>query len=246
MNNNDMKNFPEAIKYAEVLFTKVDKDSVKLKDIDYQNYGNALAGNNQFEEAIAKFNEALALPAEDNTLHAELYKSISDAYKGMKDYPKAIDSYKQFLEANADADATDWAGLGILQNSYARTLEGEAKVEALMTADQTYASLVEKFADAEEYALWQRGRINAQIDGDLSQGLAKPHFERLAELINAHETLDDTDKTRLFDAYSFLMRLNVKQKNHKAAYEFAKKLQELQPEDEEIRKVVEALAKAAN
>jgi hypothetical protein len=42
------------------------------------------------------------------------------------------------------------------------------------------------------------------------------------------------------------MRLNVKQKNHKAAYEFAKKLQELQPEDEEIRKVVEALAKAAN
>jgi hypothetical protein len=164
----------------------------------------------------------------------------------MKDYPKAIDSYKQFLEANANADATDWAGLGILQNSYARTLEGEAKVEALMTADQTYASLVEKFADAEEYALWQRGRINAQIDGDLSKGLAKPHFERLAELINAHETLDDTDKTRLFDAYSFLMRLNVKQKNHKAAYEFAKKLQELQPEDEEIRKVVEALAKAAN
>ena len=246
MNNNDMKKFPEAIKYAEVLFTKVDKDSVKLKDIDYQNYGNALAGNNQFEEAIAKFNEALALPAEDNTLHAELYKSISDAYKGMKDYPKAIDSYKQFLEANANADATDWAGLGILQNSYARTLEGEAKVEALMTADQTYASLVEKFADAEEYALWQRGRINAQIDGDLSKGLAKPHFERLAELINAHETIDDTDKTRLFDAYSFLMRLNVKQKNHKAAYEFAKKLQELQPEDAEIQKVVEALAKAAN
>lgn len=246
MNCNDMKKFDEAVKFADVLFTKVDKDSVKLKDIDYQNYGKALYGNGQFEEAIAKFNEALAQPAEDKSLHADLYKSISDSYKSMKDFPKAIDSYKQFLEANANADATDWAGLGILQNSYARTLQGEEKIAALTVADQTYASLIEKFADAEEYALWQRGRINAQIDADLSQGLAKPHFERLAELITAHETIDGTDKNRLFDAYSFLMRFNVKNKDHKTAYEYAKKLQELQPEDAEIQKVVEALAKAAN
>ena len=113
-----------------------------------------------------------------------------------------------------------------------------------MKADQTYADLIQKFADAEEYALWQRGRVNAQIDTDLT-GQAKPHFERLIELITAHETLDDADKTRLFDAYSYLMRFNVKQKDSKAAYENALKLQELQPEDAEIQKVVEALAKAA-
>ena len=246
MNCNDLKKYAEAIKYAEVLFTKVDKDSVKLKDIDYQNYGNALHGNEQYEEAIAKFQEALQLPAEDNTLHADLYKSISDSYKGMKDFPHAIESYNQFLQAKENADATDWAGLGILQNSYARTLEGDEKMAALTQADQTYASLVEKFADAEEYALWQRGRINAQMDLDLSKGQAKPFFEKLAELIKAHESIDDADKTRLFDAYSYLMRYYVKQKDSKTAYEFALKLQELQPEDAEIQKVVEALAKAAN
>jgi tetratricopeptide (TPR) repeat protein len=246
MNCNDMKKYDEAVKYADVLFTKVDKDSVKLKDIDYQNYGKALYGNGQFEEAIAKYTEALAQPADDKSLHADLYKGISDSYKSLKDFPKAIDSYKQFLEANTDADATDWAGLGILQNSYARTLQGDEKIAALTVADQTYAALIEKFADAEEYALWQRGRINAQIDTDLSKGLAKPYFERLAELIKAHETIDDTDKARLFDAYSFLMRFNVKNKDSKTAYEFAKKLQELQPNDAEIQKVVEALAKAAN
>ena len=246
MNCNDLKKYDEAVKYADVLFTKVDKDSVKLKDIDYQNYGKALYGNGQFEEAIAKFNEALAQPADDKSLHADLYKGISDSYKSLKDFPKAIDSYKQYLEANANADATDWAGLGILQNSYARTLQGDEKIAALTVADQTYAALIEKFADAEEYALWQRGRINAQIDTDLSKGLAKPYFERLAELIKAHETIDDTDKARLFDAYSFLMRFNVKDKDSKTAYEYAKKLQELQPNDAEIQKVVEALAKAAN
>lgn len=244
--SNELKAYPEALQYAETLFTKVDKDSVTISDMDYQNYGKAFYGNGQYEEAIAKFREALSHPEGDKTLHADLYKSISDSYKGQKDFPKAIESYRLFLAEKADADATDWAGLGILQNSFARTLEGDAKMEAFMEADKTYASLVEKFADAEEYALWQRGRINAQMDADLSKGLAKPYFERLIELINTHETLDDSDKSRLFDAYSFLMRFNVKNKDNKAAYENSKKLLELQPDDAEIQKVVEALEKAAN
>ena len=246
MCSNELKQFPQALSYAEILFNKVDKDSITISDMDYQNYGKAYYGNSQFNEAITKYREALAHPEGDKTMHADLYKSISDAYKSLKDFPNAIDNYKKFLAEKADADATDWAGLGILQNSYARSLEGEAKMEAFKEADKTYASLVEKFADAEEYALWQRGRINAQMDADLTQGLAKPFFERLIELISAHETIDDTDKSRLFDGYSYLMRYNVKNKDNKAAYENSKKLLELQPDDPEIQKVVDALEKAAN
>lgn len=244
--SNELKQFPEALKFADVLFTKVDKDSVTLSDMDYQNYGKAFHGNGQFEEAIAKFKEALSLPEGDKTLHADLYKSISDSYKSLKDFPNAIETYRSFLNAKSGADATDWAGLGILQNSYARTLEGDARMQLFAQADQTYADLIGKFPDAEEYALWQRGRINAQMDADLSKGQAKPFFERLAELINAHETIDDTDKARLFDAYSYMMRFNVKNKDNKAAYQNAKKLLELQPDDPEIKKVVDALEKAAN
>lgn len=246
MCSNETKQFPEALKYAETLFTKVDKDSVTISDIDYQNYGKAYFGNDQFEEAIAKFKAALELPTEDKSLHSTLYKSISDSYKGMKDFPKAIESYKQFLEAKEDADATDYAGLGILNNSYARTLQGDEKMAAFAKADEAYANLITKFPDAEEYGLWQRGRINAQMDADLSKGQAKPYFERLAELVKAHENIDDTDKSRLFDAYSYLMRYNVKNKDNKTAYNYALKLQELQPEDAEIKKVVDALEKAAN
>jgi tetratricopeptide (TPR) repeat protein len=245
MNCNDLKQYSEALKYAEVLFTKVDKDSVKLSDLDYQNYGKALYGNEQFEEAIAKYKEALAQPGEDKSLHADLYKGISDSYKSLKDYPNAIESYQSYLNAKEDADATDQAGLGLLQNSYARSLEGEARAEAFAKADKMWEELAVKFPDAEEYALWQRGRLMAQQDTDLT-GLAKANFERLIELVTAHEEVDATDKTRLFDAYSYLMRYNVKQKNNKAAYENSKKLLELQPDDAEIKKVVEALEKAAN
>ncbi len=245
MNCNELKNFPDALKFAEILFNKVDKDSVTLSEIDYQNYGKALDGCEKFEEAIAKYKEAMVLPEVDDVMKADLLKSISDSYKDLKDFPEAINYYKQFLETKAEADATDHAGLAILTAGYARTLEGDEKIDMLKQADEAYASLVTRFADAEEYALWQRGRLNAQIDSDMSQALANPHFTRLAELILAHETIDDTDKTRLFDAYAYLMRYHLKQKDNKQAYEYALKLQELQPEDPDVIKAVEALAKVA-
>lgn len=244
MSANELKQFEEALRYADILFNKVDKDSVTLSDIDYQNWGKALDGNQQFEEAIAKYNQALALPELEAGMKPTLFKAISDSYKGLKNYPSAIEYYKKYLEENVEADATDYAGLGILNNSYARTLEGEAKDSVLAQTDQVYAQLIEKFADAEEYALWQRGRINAQRDTDMSQALANPHFTRLAELITAHETLDETDKNRLFDAYAYLMRYNNKMKNNEAALDYAKKLLEIRPDDADIQNAVEVLSKS--
>ena len=257
MCSNELKQYPAALKYAETLFTKVDKDSVTLSDIDYENYGKALDGCEQFEGAIEKYKAALALPEVDEAMKANLYKRLSDSYKGMKDFPDAIDYYKRFLETKADADATDHAGLALLHNNHARSIRGdkkpadltpeenEAVTAAMKKADEAYAALVEKFSDAEEYALWQRGRLNAQMDADMSQALANPHFTRLAELITAHEEMDDTDKTRLFDAYAYLMRYHLKNKDNQQAYEYALKLQELQPDDPDVKSAVEALAKVA-
>lgn len=257
MCSNELKNYPEALNYAETLFTKVDKDSVTLSDIDYQNYGKALDGCEQYEAAIEKYKAALALPEVDEAMKADLYKSISESYKDLKNFPEAIDYYKNFLAAKADADATDHAGLALLHNNHARSIRGDKKpaeltaeeaaavMEAMKQADAAYAALVEKFADAEEYALWQRGRLNAQMDADMSQALANPHFIRLAELITAHEAMDDTDKTRLFDAYAYLMRYHLKNKDNQTAYSYALKLQELQPDDPDVKSAVEALAKVA-
>ncbi len=90
-----------------------------------------------------------------------------------------------------------------------------------------WADMIAKFPDAEEYALLQRGNLKAQMDTEL-KGTAKAIFERLIELIKAHETIDDTDKGRLFNAYSYLMRYNVKQKNSAAALSNAESLLELQ------------------
>lgn len=244
MCNNELKNYPDALQYAETLFTKIDKDSVTLSDIDYQNYGNALAGNERYEEAIAKFREAINLPTEDKSLHADLFKSISDSYKSMKQFPEAIEAYNQFLSANADADATDHAGLAMLIANYGRTLEGDERIATIKQADEAYADLITKFPDAEEFALWQRGRLNSTIDPDMSLGLSKPHFERMIELITAHEELDETDNKRLEDGYRYMMSYNYQVlKDSKAALEWAKKILEVKPDDAGIQTVVETLSK---
>jgi tetratricopeptide (TPR) repeat protein len=246
MNANEVKNYGVALKYADNMFNKIDKDSVKLNDIDYLNYGKALAGNEQFDAAIEKFKAALNMSTEDKSQHASIYKAMSDAYKGMKDFPNAIESYQQFLKADESADATEYASLGTLMMQYARSLEGDAQMEAYRQADQHFADLVAKFPDSEEYALFQRGRINNSLDPDMAQGLAKPHFEKLAELITARGDADDTDKQRLEGAYRYLMAYYNAQKDYPNALVNAKKLLDLKPEDEGIQKLVEMLTKAAS
>ena len=244
MCSNETEQFTEALQFADQLFNKCDKDSVTLSEMDYQNYGKAYAGNEQYQEAIEKYQQALkAITPDDRSAEPDLYKAISDAYKEMKDFTNAIESYKQFLQVNKDASATDYAGLALLHGSYARSLEGEAKAEVIRQADQAYADLIAKFPDAEEYALWQRGRLNASVDTELT-GLAKPHFDRLIELISARADQDETDKKRLWDAYSYLMRYSVKNKDNRAALDSALKLQEISPDDADIKNVVEALSKA--
>jgi tetratricopeptide (TPR) repeat protein len=247
MCSNELEKYTDALRYADELFNKCDKDSVTLSEMDYQNYGKAYDGSEQYQEAIGMFQKAMEV-AEDHTMDADLFKSISDSYKSMKDYPKAIESYKKFLEVNADASATDYAGLGLLHNNHARSLKDqpEAMMAALQEADNAFAGLVERFPDAKEYGLWQRGRMNAQMDTAL-EGKALNVFNELVQSIKgreaAGEQLDESDKNRLFDAYSYMMRYSVKNKDNATALENALKLQELQPDDAEIKNVVEALSK---
>lgn len=245
MCSNETEKFDDALIFADQLFNKCDKDSVTFSEIDYQSYGRALAGNERYAEAIEKFQQALqALSPDDRAAEPELYRAISDAYKDMKDYPNAIESYKTFLQKDPEVSATDYASLALLASNYARTLDGDAKAAAMREADQVYADLVVKFPDAEEYALWQRGRLNASMDPDMKQGLALPHFERMIELIDARTEHDETDLRRLEDGYRYLMSYNYSVlKNNSAALTYAKKILEVKPDDEGIRKVVETLSK---
>lgn len=253
--------YTEAIGYADALFNKLPKDSVNLSELDYLNYGNALCGNKQFEEAVAQYQEGLKFELTDPSGHANTYMALSDAYKGMEDYPKAMEAYRKFLELNKDASANEHAGLGSLAMRYARSLavdenntelteeekaaKKQAQLEAFQQADRIYAELIEKFPTVKAYGLYQRGMVNSNIDTDMSQGLAKPFFEEVINILSQEEELDAQGKRYMETSYRYLMSYNYQvMKDNKAALECAQKILEIKPDDEGIKQVVETLSKA--
>lgn len=248
---NNLKKYDEAIVYANNLFTKVPKDSVTFSHLDFLNYGNALAGNNQLEQAIEQYQKGLTMQDVEDKNLADLHKSLSDAHKQMKNFPEAIASYRNYLNTAKDPDAIAHAGLGTLHMNWARSLKPEGaeeltepEIAAYKEADQVWGNLAEKFPDAAEYALFQRATVNAVMDPDSKAALAKPYFEKLIELINAREEHDATDNSRLEKAYRYLMFYYYSiAKDNKAALDYANKILEVKPGDEGIMKVVESLSK---
>ncbi|MBR2234252.1 MAG: hypothetical protein IJ892_04275 [Prevotella sp.] len=244
---NKMKKYDEAVSLADALFTKVHKDSINYSHLDYLNYGDALVGNGQPEQAIEKYKQGLTLKADDSDL-ADLHKSLSDAYKSLKDFPNAISSYKDYLNTAKEPDAIAYAGLGTLNMNYARSFTEEDQKEqqtaALQETDKVWGDLIEKFPDAAEYGLFQRATVNAMMDPDSKEGLAKPYFEQLIEKITAREERDATDNTRLEKSYRYLMFYYYSiVKDNKMALDYANKILEVKPDDEGITKVVESLSK---
>lgn len=239
----EQKNVAAALQYADALFNKIDKDSVKINAKDYLYYGRALENDSAFDKAVEAYQKGLAM-AEDNDTKALFYESLSDTYKGLKDFPNAIAQYDNYLGVLSEVDATAFAGKPNLYMSWARILQGDEQKATFQKADQMFGELMEKYPGTEEFGNYQRARINANIDPTMTEGLAKPYFEKLVELITAREELDNTDKNRLENSYRYLMAYEVTiTKDKEKALGYAKKVLELRPEDESVQRIIDVLSK---
>jgi tetratricopeptide (TPR) repeat protein len=237
--NTEKGNFDKAIDYADRLFNK--SDSANISYMDYVYYGNALNGLKRHDEAIAQYKKALEQEFDNADKKAGVVKTLSDAYKGINDFDNAIKYYEQFLADVSKASASDQAGLGRLYAQHASILEDQIlKLEKLKKADEVYASLLTKYTDIEDYVAFQRARIGMQMDPDSKEEIAKPHYEKLVELLGSKANRDDTDKARLIEAYRYLISYYLINKDDKAtAKQFAAKLQEVDPENETAKQVLE-------
>jgi len=237
--NTEKGNFDKALDFADRLFNK--SDSANISYMDYVYYGNALNGLKRHDEAIEQYKKALEQEFDNADKKAGVVKTLSDAYKGKNDYDNAIKYYQQFLNDVSKASASDHAGLGRLYAQHANALEDQAaKMEKLRLADEVYAGLLTKYQDVEDYVAFQRARIGMQMDPESKKELAKPHYEKLVELLASKADRDNTDKVRLVEAYRYLISYYLINKDDKeTAKQFAAKLQEVDPENETAKQVLE-------
>ena len=231
-NSTELKNFDDALMYADALFNK--SDSAKFSYYDYTYYGNALIGAKQPQKAIEMYELALKQEDMDNKAkRAGVVKQLSDAYRDMDDFPNAIKHYKDYLASMDKPTANDLAALASLHMQHGSTLKDNEQTEAFKMADETYADLAQKYENAAEYATFMRARVNGQLDPDQSKGLAKPFYEKLVELIGPKTDLDNTEKARLKESYHYLISYYFIQKDDKeTAKEYAAKMLVIDPENQ--------------
>lgn len=240
-NCTDLGNYDEALKYADALFNK--SDSASFTYYDYTYYGNALSGAKRHDEAIAMYQKALQQEIDNKDKRAGVIKQLAEAYKEKDDYVNAIKTYDEYLGAVSQPTATDYAGLAQLYIQYADTLSGAARTDNFKKAEEVYVKLQEKFPTAEEYATFMRARVNAYIDPETKDGLAKPLYEKVVSMIEPKAEKDKSDRARLIECYRYLGYYYLLNNDKEASKGFWAKIVELDPANQMAKQALEQLSK---
>ncbi len=237
-NSTDLKQYDQALKYADALFHQ--SDSAKFSYFDYTYYGNAYNGAKQSDKAIEMYQLALSQPDMDNKAkRAGVIEQITQAYLDKDDYDNAIKYHKEYLANIEKPTANDLAKLGQLHTQKASGMEGAAQKEELQNADKVYQDLENRYENAVEYTTFMRARVNSYQDPDQKLGLALPFYQKLEELIAPKETKDKADNARLTEAYRYMLSYYFVVKEDKAkSTEYANKLLAIDPENEIAKQVL--------
>jgi tetratricopeptide (TPR) repeat protein len=159
------------------------------------------------------------------------------------DFDAAVAEYRKYLDGTSNKTASDYSTLAELYYKHAADLQGEEQVASIKKADEIYAELQERFssnADVMAYVLNRRGTLNVLMDPDSKQGLAKPIFEQLMQMMEAKENRTDSDTKKLVTAYRYLLSYDLLvQDNKEGAKAWAEKILTVDPENEQAKAVME-------
>ena len=243
-NYTDKKDTQNALDYADRLFNK--SDSAHITADDYAYYGTALQQAKRWDEAIDAYQKALNDLATDKNAIVQkptVLKNISDAYNGKGDYDNAVKYLDESLEATENPSFRDYNGLGSLYLDIAsKKSEAGDKAGALAAfknADNVYGKIAEKYPEQANYCNYVRGSINASMDPESKEGLAKPYYNALITSLESKADRSSNETAMLKSAYSYFMvyEINVL-KNTTSAKEWASKLLSIDPQNEMAKQVM--------
>lgn len=241
MNAIALKNWDEGLFYGDKLFNH--SDSTDLKDLDYNNYAQAYIGKGQFDEAIAMYKKCIEVSKADKEAVNAIHKEISNAYMKKGDFENSMKEYEIYLNNTSSKTVSDMQGLAEMHYKHAADLTGEAQMAEIKAADDIYAEIQEKYSNDEDiisYVLNRRGTLNAIMDPDSKQGLAKPIFEKQIQLIEPKADKGETDNKRLITAYRYMMSYALLiAENKEEAKGWADKILSLDPENTQAQAVKE-------
>jgi tetratricopeptide (TPR) repeat protein len=223
----------------------------KLIWLDYLCYAEQLEADKQYAEAATNYAKVIQL---DDT-KKDLLKTIGEMYEKDHQADSAITYYTRYLDFTGQPDPTIYFNIG--RNYYFLGTDTlftqENRVEALQKADETFKKIAE-LAPTSFLGYFWLARTNSMIDPEATQGLAKPHYEKVIEIV-----LDQAEryKKELIESYKYLgyyyyMQADAIMKKNKnnpdkakeeflTAKSFFSKVLELDPNDTVAKDAIEGI-----
>lgn len=237
LNQADMKNYPEVVKYAEAFFNN---PKTKGKEIpnDYVVYGNALQELGQDSLAMVQMVKAVQIAPDDRK--AEMLRNLSVAQTNAKLYKEAAESQQQLVDLG-DANVNDLYTLAQrYQNVAATTLDNAAeRIAAANKGLEVIDQCIAKVPD--NYQLpYTKGRLLLIRDDKVSPEAAAA-FEETIKLLDNEPESKDRRASVYKRCYSYIgnyYRANGEGDKAREAYN---KALELDPNDTQIQDLLKSI-----
>ena len=217
---------------------------------DYLTYGELLTSNDRIDEAVVQFDKALAVPETP----ANAIRQIADNLN--KKHPEAAAKYfRKYIDAlGENAQASDYYTLG--QSYYKAaallsrdTVSTDAPVrlaQCLDSADEAFAVVSERIPESHLGPLF-RARVNSLRDPEATAGLAKPYYEKVAEIVLGKEN-PAKERRELVESYRYLsyyyyVKYDAEKQtaDRDAALGYCAKILELDPDNDVAHQLQDAL-----
>jgi tetratricopeptide (TPR) repeat protein len=226
----NLKRYDEALQYAAKLFNE--SEETKITESDYLYYGYAHLGKGNYDEAIAMFQKSIENNQDNEADKNDAMKNIAEAYKKKGDYRNAIGTYEKYLDNLKQKTANDihtLATMYMAEASDSTIAEAQKKV-LYAKADSIYAEMADKMPSVAVFATLQRAHIGYALDPETKLGLAKPHYEKLVELLTTQEKDENTDE-RLIESYRYLGYYYLLKDDKTKSAEYWNKILAIDPEN---------------
>jgi len=232
------------VEYAKAFFALragADEESKFIYQDDLA-YATILADAGQSDAAIAVYNKVLA--NQDEKIDKGLvYKEMATSYSHMKEYAKAGETYQSYIEYTG-LDYTEpniffmqgtsyyYAASSMRKDS---TETGKALLKEYVTrADSAFANTCRLSPDSYVGYMW-RGNVNALLEPQPTEGLAKPYYETAVSIIlkkvEDGDELTASYKSQLLRCYQYMSVYYFMNDDKENATLYSNKVLEINPNE---------------
>ena len=234
--NLDMlEKWNEAVEAGKQFFAMPKPVGSEYESRDYTDYGKALQEAGKPEEAIKAFEQALVI----NPKNEDLIRNLGDSYADAQNYPKAIEFYQRLYDGDM-AKANDIFSLSRYLYFLASDTQDEAVKADAIAKSQKYLDEADKLVPGNVQIVNQKASLAKLIEGDKITGKAVPAYKELLSILEAKEDKSGYDRYYRY-IYNYLANYEFQLGDKAQAKEYYRKWLQHEPENEALRKYVEAM-----